>query len=167
MFSIYFAYWLHIVHIFLHIVHILGILCIFVAYCAYILHIFCIYLQNILLNFCIYFAYCAYWLHIVVHIFCTYSAFILRSFCIFRTCWSPNKSSAITVQSHFPCWITLIALSRQFAFLWIIYRHPSHRIPVLCFHLLVLMDFQQLPAAALYNCEYPYKYGQHAKYVAS
>ena len=51
------------------------------------------------------------------------------------------------IQSHCPSWINFIALSRQFAFVWIIYGHPSHRIvvlriPVLCFHLLVFVDVQ-------------------------
>ena len=54
--------------------------------------------------------------------------------------------------SHCPCWITFIALSRQFAFkfclghIWAPKPHTLKKIgvsiPVLCFHLLVLMDVQ-------------------------
>ena len=53
-----------------------------------------------------------------------------------------QKSPAIMIQFHCPCCIAFIALSRLFAFVWIVHRHPSHRILALCFHSLVFVDVQ-------------------------
>ena len=59
-----------------------------------------------------------------------------------KTNYRPTRAER-AVQTPIAPWCQHpIALSRLFAFVWIIYWHPNHIISVLCFHLLVFMNAQ-------------------------
>ena len=77
-----------------------------------------------------------------------WSPYTTSRVCFVLAIKNSSKSLQQSWYSQCPCWIAFIALSRQFASVWIVCGHPSHRRPALCFHSLIFMNVQ----AALCSC---------------
>ena len=86
---------------------------------------------------------CSDWWSMVIHHIEEFSVFAIKSSSKALDWLSSNHDTvSLPLLDHFH------SLSRQFAFVRIIYWHPSHRIPVLCFHLLVFPDIQAAVCSA-------------------